>query len=91
MTEPQQNDTPARVEGRMSVIFVGHGSPMNLVKDNPWSRGFTLLGQLAPRPRAVLSVSAHWFVNGTFLTADTHPKTIHDFSGFPRARNIIWG
>jgi len=72
-------------EGRMPVVFAGHGSPMNAIEDNLWSRGFTALGQLVPRPSAVLSVSAHWFVDGTYLTADARPETIHDFAGFPRA------
>jgi 4,5-DOPA dioxygenase extradiol len=69
----------------MPVLFVGHGSPMNVIEDNRWSRGFAILAGLVPRPTAVLAVSAHWYVNGTLLTADAHPKTIHDFHGFPRA------
>jgi len=70
---------------RMPVLFVGHGSPMNAIEDNRFSRGFAELGELVPRPSAILAVSAHWFVPGTFLTGDLHPKTIHDFGGFPRA------
>jgi 4,5-DOPA dioxygenase extradiol len=70
---------------RMPVLFVGHGSPMNAVLDNIWSRGFASLGSLLPVPRAILAVSAHWFVDGTFLTGQAHPKTIHDFYGFPAA------
>lgn len=68
---------------RMPVLFVGHGSPMNAVEDNPWSRGFSDLGRMIPRPKAILSVSAHWYVDGTWLTADAAPRTIHDFGGFP--------
>jgi 4,5-DOPA dioxygenase extradiol len=71
--------------GRMPVLFVGHGSPMNAIEDNEWSRGFRALGGLLPRPKAILAVSAHWFVPGTFLTGNEQPETIHDFSGFPRA------
>jgi 4,5-DOPA dioxygenase extradiol len=67
----------------MPVLFVGHGSPMNVVEDNRWSRGFAELRDLVPRPSAILAISAHWFVDGTFLTAGERPKTIHDFSGFP--------
>lgn len=69
---------------RMPVLFVGHGSPMNAVLDNAWSQGFTKLGTLAPRPQAILAVSAHWFVDGTYLMSNAQPKTIHDFGGFPQ-------
>ena len=68
---------------RMPVLFVGHGTPMNAIEDNRWSRAFRALGAELPRPRAVLCVSAHWFVPGTFLTGNAHPTTIHDFGGFP--------
>jgi 4,5-DOPA dioxygenase extradiol len=70
---------------RMPVLFVGHGSPMNAIEDNRWSRGFAELGELVPRPTAILAISAHWFIDGTYLTGNPSPKTIHDFSGFPRA------
>jgi 4,5-DOPA dioxygenase extradiol len=69
----------------MPVLFVGHGSPMNVIEDNRWSRGFAALRELVPRPSAILAISAHWFVDGTYLTGDARPRTIHDFSGFPRA------
>jgi 4,5-DOPA dioxygenase extradiol len=69
---------------KMPVLFVGHGSPMNAVDDNQWSRGFRSLAGLLPEPKAILSISAHWYVAGTFLTGDAQPKTIHDFGGFPR-------
>ncbi len=69
--------------GRMPVLFVGHGSPMNAVEDNVWSRGFQTLGILLPRPKAILAISAHWFVRGTFVTGNDRPETIHDFGGFP--------
>jgi 4,5-DOPA dioxygenase extradiol len=77
--------TSTKAQGRMPVLFVGHGSPMNSVLDNAWSRGFAGLAQRVPEPRAILAVSAHWFVDGTFLTADSQPRTIHDFGGFPQA------
>jgi len=70
---------------RMPVLFVGHGSPMNVVERNRWSRGFAALHDAVPQPRAILAISAHWFVGGIYLTGDAHPKTIHDFSGFPKA------
>jgi 4,5-DOPA dioxygenase extradiol len=68
----------------MPVVFVGHGSPINAFEDNEWSRGFAALGRGLPRPRAVLAISAHWYVDGSFLTAAQRPATIHDFGGFPR-------
>ncbi len=70
---------------RMPVLFAGHGSPLNAIEDNRWSQAFRALGTTVPRPRAVLAVSAHWFVPGTFLTDNARPETIHDFGGFPRA------
>lgn len=69
---------------RMPVLFVGHGSPMNAIEDTRWSRAFRELGTRLPRPQAILSVSAHWYVQGTFLTGNARPETIHDFGGFPR-------
>lgn len=69
---------------QMPVIFVGHGSPMNVIEDNLWSRGFASLRDLVPLPKAILAVSAHWFVDGTLLTTNASPPTIHDFSGFPQ-------
>ena len=68
----------------MPVVFAGHGSPMNAIEDNRWSRGFAALADLVPRPRAILAISAHWYVDGTFVTANATPRTIHDFGGFPR-------
>jgi 4,5-DOPA dioxygenase extradiol len=71
-------------KSRMPVLFVGHGSPMNAIEDNAWARGFQQLGKDLPVPRAILSVSAHWYVPGTLLTASERPETIHDFGGFPQ-------
>ncbi len=82
MTTP--DPTVTSPTDRMPVLFVGHGSPMNVIEDNRWSRGFASLAALVPRPRAILAVSAHWFVAGTHLTESERPDTIHDFSGFPR-------
>jgi 4,5-DOPA dioxygenase extradiol len=67
----------------MPVAFVGHGSPINAVEYNAFSHGFRALGRRVPRPSAILAVSAHWYADGTFLTGDAWPRTIHDFSGFP--------
>jgi len=68
----------------MPVLFVGHGSPMNVILDNAWTRTFNDLGAALPTPRAILAVSAHWYTRGTFVTAGGDPPTIHDFGGFPR-------
>jgi 4,5-DOPA dioxygenase extradiol len=70
---------------RMPVVFVGHGSPMNAIEDNDWSRAFRKLGASLPKPAAILAVSAHWETHGTRLTAQAKPPTIHDFGGFPKA------
>lgn len=67
----------------MPVLFIGHGSPMNAIQDNAWSQAFKRLGTELPRPRAIVCVSAHWYVPGTFVTGNERPQTIHDFSGFP--------
>lgn len=67
------------------VIFIGHGSPMNAIEDNDWSRVWRDLGQRLPRPRAILCVSAHWQTPGIALGAAAQPRTIHDFGGFPEA------
>lgn len=69
---------------RMPTIFFGHGNPMNALQDNAWSRAWARIGRQLPRPRAVLAVSAHWYLQGTAATAMAAPRTIHDFGGFPR-------
>ncbi|GEO05156.1 dioxygenase [Adhaeribacter aerolatus] len=69
----------------MPVLFVGHGSPMNGIEDNEFSRHWTKMAQEIPTPKAVLVVSAHWFSKGTKITAMDFPQTIHDFGGFPQA------
>ena len=63
--------------GRMPVLFVGHGSPLNAIELNRWSAAFRALAGLLPRPRAVLAVSAHWYVGGIFTTGNQRPTTIH--------------
>lgn len=66
----------------MPGLFVGHGSPMNALEQNAWTKAWAGLGRTLPRPRAILAVSAHWFVPGTHVSAMEAPRTIHDFSGF---------
>lgn len=69
----------------MPVLFVGHGSPMNGIEDNEFSRRWAQTAHEIPRPKAILVVSAHWLSNGTRITAMDFPRTIHDFGGFPQA------
>jgi 4,5-DOPA dioxygenase extradiol len=70
---------------KMPVLFIGHGSPMNGIEDNEFSRRWAQMGREIPTPAAVLVVSAHWLTRGTHITAMPQPKTIHDFGGFPKA------
>lgn len=69
----------------MPVLFAGHGSPMNAIEDNAWSRGWRAAALALPRPKAILVVSAHWETQGVAVTASPAPPTIHDFGGFPQA------
>jgi len=68
----------------MPAIFLGHGNPMNALYENSYTQAWRRLGGELPRPKAILSVSAHWYVPGTGVTISTSPRTIHDFGGFPR-------
>ncbi len=72
-------------EQALPVLFIGHGSPMNAIEDNTWSRAWRALGARLPRPRAILCVSAHWETHGPWATGSAAPPTLHDFGGFPRA------
>ena len=69
----------------MPVLFMGHGSPMNAIEDNEFSRTWSETAKRIPTPKAVLCISAHWLTKGTQITAMNHPQTIHDFGGFPQA------
>ncbi|HXQ76502.1 MAG TPA: 4,5-DOPA dioxygenase extradiol [Acidimicrobiales bacterium] len=68
---------------RLPALFVGHGNPMNALERNNYTDAWRALGASLPRPRAVLCISAHWFVEATMVTAMASPRTIHDFGGFP--------
>ena len=69
----------------MPAAFLGHGSPMNALERNRYTDTWRAFGASVPRPRAILVVSAHWYVNATAVTTMPHPRTIHDFFGFPQA------
>lgn len=69
----------------MPVFFIGHGSPMNGIEHTEFSQYWKQLANDIPTPKAVLVVSAHWLTKGTKITAMNHPRTIHDFGGFPQA------
>jgi 4,5-DOPA dioxygenase extradiol len=68
----------------LPAIFFGHGNPLNAVQSNAYTEGWRKIGERMPKPRAILAISAHWFVSGTRVTANNAPRTIHDFGGFPR-------
>lgn len=70
---------------RMPALFLGHGSPMNGIENNEFVQGFKDQRALLEKPNAIIVISAHWETKGTFVTAMEHPKTIHDFGGFPKA------
>ncbi|MGH9133671.1 MAG: 4,5-DOPA dioxygenase extradiol [Ilumatobacteraceae bacterium] len=67
----------------MPAAFLGHGSPMNALDQNRYTAAWAAFGAAVPRPRAILAVSAHWYINATAVTAMARPPTIHDFYGFP--------
>lgn len=67
----------------MPVLFIGHGSPMNAIEDNAYSRAWKNTGKLLGKPSAILCISAHWLTKGTYVHVGDKPKTIHDFGGFP--------
>jgi len=67
----------------MPAAFLGHGSPMNALDHNRFTDTWRAFGESVPRPRAILVVSAHWYINATAVTAMAQPPTIHDFYGFP--------
>ena len=69
---------------RMPTIFFGHGNPMNALAQNDYTRAWSAIGAGMQKPKAILMVSAHWYLPGTRVVTNDHPRTIHDFGGFPR-------
>ena len=68
----------------MPAIFFGHGNPMNALQKNAWTEAWARIGATIPRPKAILCISAHWYLPATLVTGTDRPRTIHDFGGFPR-------
>lgn len=68
----------------MPVLFVGHGSPMNVIEENEFVDGWRAIGKSLPKPKAIVCISAHWETRGSFVTSMMNPPTIHDFGGFPK-------
>jgi len=79
------NDAFHETDLQMPALFIGHGSPLNAIEDNEFSQAWIETGKALPRPSAILCISAHWETIGTQVTAMEHPRTIHDFGGFPTA------
>ena len=69
---------------RMPALFIGHGNPMNALLVNSYTQRWAAIGATLPKPKAILSVSAHWYIEDAAVTVSTAPRTIHDFGGFPR-------
>ncbi len=67
----------------LPTLFFGHGNPMNAITENGYTAAWRRIGESTPKPKAILAISAHWFVPGTGVTVSTTPRTIHDFGGFP--------
>jgi 4,5-DOPA dioxygenase extradiol len=79
----QVNELFPETETMMPAVFIGHGSPMNAIEDNQFVEGFKNIARTFQKPKAIISISAHWFINRTRVTAMENPKTIYDFYGFP--------
>ena len=69
---------------KLPALFLGHGNPMNAINHNGWTQAWRRIGEQLPRPKAILAISAHWYIPATAVTINTAPRTIHDFGGFPK-------
>ena len=78
-----ERNTKENDMGKMPVLFIGHGSPMNVILTNNFTNFLAKLGKEIPRPKAIMVISAHWLTDGTHVTCIKKPATIHDFYGFP--------
>lgn len=68
---------------KMPMLFVGHGSPMNAIEDNMFTKNWEIIGKQLPRPEAILAISAHWYTKGTRISDSVQPKMVYDMYGFP--------
>jgi hypothetical protein len=73
-----------RIPPRMPALFFGHGNPMNALLENAYTQQWAAIGSALPKPKAILVISAHWYIQDAAVTVSTAPRTIHDFGGFPR-------
>lgn len=70
---------------KMPLLFIGHGSPINAIEDNSFTRGWAEIAARIPKPEAIVCISAHWTTHGSRVCDEAHPKTVYDFYGFPQA------
>ena len=70
------------MKNKMPVLFIGHGSPLNIILDNSFTRSLAAVGRRLPQPKAIMVISAHWLTKGTFVGCMEKPETIYDFYGF---------